>query len=516
MKKILITFITLSTVCGFSQNVIFNDANLKQKIVSHGQNIIGGVTGINISLIDTDLNGEISIAEAQAYTGRLYLNQNGSDFYTDLTGAEEFINITELFCENNQMTTLDVSSNTQLTGLYCENNQISTLNLSNNSNLTVLNFRYNSISSINLANNTSLITLNCENNSLNGLNLSAQTSLTWLTCNDNAIISLDLSDCVNLENVMADNNNISTLTLPNSNSLEQISANSNSIENLDVSTLPYLSNLYIDNNLIESLDFTNIDYLNKLSFNNNNVDSLDLTGNIYVESLNCTNNVLTFLDFANGNNTFVNIFNTTDNPNLTCIKVDDVAYSTTNWTSIDAQTSFNINCPNLVSSIEVVGQNSVSVITTDGGTLQILATVLPVNATDNTYSWSVINGSGAGTIDNNGLLTATNNGTVTVKATANDASGVTASTIITISNQTTASINDNSEIAISVYPNPSSGIININTENHIQTVEILNISGQKVYESKQSINDVSHLKPGLYIIKISTDLYSTVKQIIID
>jgi hypothetical protein len=53
---------------------------------------------------------------------------------------------------------------------------------------------------------------------------------------------------------------------------------------------------------------------------------------------------LTSLNFANGNNSNVNFFEVTNNPNLTCITVDDVAYSTTNWTSIDAQTNFNTNC----------------------------------------------------------------------------------------------------------------------------------------------------------------------------
>ena len=35
------------------------------------------------------------------------------------------------------------------------------------------------------------------------------------------------------------------------------------------------------------------------------------------------------------------IFDTRNNPNLTCILVDDVNYSTTNWTNIDPQTSFS-------------------------------------------------------------------------------------------------------------------------------------------------------------------------------
>ena len=41
------------------------------------------------------------------------------------------------------------------------------------------------------------------------------------------------------------------------------------------------------------------------------------------------------------------------NPNLTCINVDDVTYSTNNWTNIDIQHYFSTNCsaPNSVQEI---------------------------------------------------------------------------------------------------------------------------------------------------------------------
>jgi len=39
-------------------------------------------------------------------------------------------------------------------------------------------------------------------------------------------------------------------------------------------------------------------------------------------------------------------FNAENNPNLTCIEVDDVAFSTVNWTNIDPQTSFSTDCMN--------------------------------------------------------------------------------------------------------------------------------------------------------------------------
>ena len=50
------------------------------------------------------------------------------------------------------------------------------------------------------------------------------------------------------------------------------------------------------------------------------------------------------MNVANGNNLNVLNFNAINNPNLTCIQVDDAAYSTTTWTNIDATASFSENC----------------------------------------------------------------------------------------------------------------------------------------------------------------------------
>lgn len=558
MKKIILLLVTASTSYLFAQNVTFTDPNLKQKIVLHGQNVVGGVTGTNISLIDTDLNGEISITEAQAYTGRLYLNQNGSNFYTDLTGVEEFINITELYCENNQMTNIDVSSHTALTGLYCENNQISNLDLSNNTNLSALNIRYNNLNSINLINNSNLVSINCENNSLSTLNLANQVNLNTLTCNDNNISSLNLSNQTNLTSLICNDNNISSIEFgtnsqlstvvchdniisnlnlsnftnlesvdasynnlvsilfPTSTSCETINIRNNSLTNIDISGL---SNFYVLNaqhNEITTLNLDSNSNLESILLNNNLIDSLNLSNLSLLSYLTCNDNDLFYLDISNGNNSNISEFNALNNQNLNCIEVDDITFSTNNWTNIDIQTSFSIDCPTLVNSITVQGENSMTEITTDGGTLQLMATVLPIDATDNTYTWSITNGTGAGTIDNNGLLTATNNGTVNIVATANDGSGITGNISINISNQTMLSIEENlNDFDLTVYPNPTNGVLNISSNNKIELIEIYNITGQKVFQTNQVKFDVNYLESGIYSIRIVTKKRTTTKQVII-
>jgi uncharacterized protein YjdB len=88
-----------------------------------------------------------------------------------------------------------------------------------------------------------------------------------------------------------------------------------------------------------------------------------------------------------------------------------------------------------VTSITVTGAGGATTINTDNGSLQLTATVYPVNATVKTVTWSFVNDAGLATINSAGLLSAVNNGTITVKATANDGSGVSGTLVITISNQ---------------------------------------------------------------------------------
>ena len=50
--------------------------------------------------------------------------------------------LTSVYCEHNQLTTLDVSKNTNLTSLSCESNRMLTLNVSANTQLEYLNCGY--------------------------------------------------------------------------------------------------------------------------------------------------------------------------------------------------------------------------------------------------------------------------------------------------------------------------------------------------------------------------------------
>jgi len=67
---------------------------------------------------------------------------------------------------------------------------------------------------------------------------------------------------------------------------------------------------------------------------------LDVSDNTELKRLECVACQLTSLDVRNGNNESFNLFWTTENPNLTCIYVDDADYSNANWTNIDPNSTF--------------------------------------------------------------------------------------------------------------------------------------------------------------------------------
>jgi hypothetical protein len=98
-----------------------------------------------------------------------------------------------------------------------------------------------------------------------------------------------------------------------------------------------------------------------------------------------------------------------------------------------------ISNQSLVTSINVGGTGGATTISSDGGTLQMLADVSPNNAADTTITWSRTNRTGTANVNATGLLTALSDGIVTVRATANDGSDVFDTLQITLSNQVAAS-----------------------------------------------------------------------------
>ena len=75
------------------------------------------------------------------------------------------INVEVMDLHNLNLSSLDLTNNTNLKELYLQNNKLTSLNLSKNTKLTKLNLSDNKLQSINIRNNTLLTEFICSNNS---------------------------------------------------------------------------------------------------------------------------------------------------------------------------------------------------------------------------------------------------------------------------------------------------------------------------------------------------------------
>ena len=86
--------------------------------------------------------------------------------------------------------------------------------------------------------------------------------------------------------------------------------------------------------------------ITELYCSGNTITSLDLSQHTALGYIDCSGNQLTSLNVANGNNANMREFSffAFNNPNLSCIQVDDVTYSDATWTFKDPASSYSTNC----------------------------------------------------------------------------------------------------------------------------------------------------------------------------
>lgn len=252
------------TLSAFGQNVNIPDANFKAALVGN-------------SSINTNGDGEIQVSEAEAITGALDIVNNG---ISNLIGLEYFINITHLYCQFNNLDSIDISNNPSLIWLDCGFNNINKLDVSTHPNLTALFIGGNNIAS---------------------LNLSVNIALTKLACFENKISILDLSNNLNLEEISCAHNNMNSIILGSHSKLISLYFNNNNISSIDISNCPSLEKLGCWSNSLDTLNVTHNPKLTLLTFPGNKVPSLDLSNNPLLDHIQCWDNSISSLDISNCN-----------------------------------------------------------------------------------------------------------------------------------------------------------------------------------------------------------------------
>lgn len=296
---------------GITENyTLIPDPNFEQKLIDLG---IDSRPTIDGKVLTSKISNVKSLNLTKSYI-------------SDLTGIEDFVSLTDLYCGQNSLSALNVSKNKALTTLDCNNNQITSLDVSNNTALLNLSCYANRLTSLDVKANTALIKLDSGSNQYTSLDVRSNTALTFLGCNTSQLTSIDVSK---------------------NTALTLLDCRENKITSLDVSTLTSLTELYCQTNQLKDLNVSKNKSLEFVNASRNQLTSLDLSVNTALVGLYAPSNQLTSLNLKNGNNVNFQLpyLNVTNNPNLSCIQVDDKAYSDANWAAKkDVTATYNTNC----------------------------------------------------------------------------------------------------------------------------------------------------------------------------
>lgn len=245
---------------------------------------------------------------------------------SDLTGIKDFTSLKELYVSGNLLTNLDLSGNIQLENLQAQKNQLVTLNVSKN---------------------VALITLACNSNKLTTLDVSALTALKDLSCSTNNLTDLNVENNLALTDLNCGYNKLAGINVSKNTALISFYAYTNKITSLDVSNNILLQNFMCNDNKLTEINVSKNTELVMFDCLDNQLTSLDISKNTKITELACENNKLTSLNLKNGGNTNLDLTfsNFSNNPDLKCIQVDDVAYSIATWSAIKDETAeFNLDC----------------------------------------------------------------------------------------------------------------------------------------------------------------------------
>jgi Leucine-rich repeat (LRR) protein len=261
-----------------------------------------------------------------------------------------------LSCGNNQLNSLDISSNHQLGYLAVGNNpNLTFLNLNNGNNTTTLSEVYatnlgtgcciqvDDVASIPAAwvldTTDTTITNDCspddtyvpddqfetylETHKYNGTVVAVgnPSSMGNGVIDDNIVPTSKIETVTSLD---VSGENIADLTgIQDFTALEILNVSDNNLTSIDIFSNTSLTELNCSFNHLLVLDVSVNNLLTSLDCKLNDITSLDLSFNSNLTYLDAYKNELEELDMRNGNNINVTFFDTTVNPLLACIKVDD-------------------------------------------------------------------------------------------------------------------------------------------------------------------------------------------------
>jgi hypothetical protein len=325
--------------------------------------------------VDTNNDGIIQQNEANNIVKLSDLYYGNRVNIQSIEGIKSFTNLTELYLFGTSVSTVDVSTMTNLIALAINyNSQLTSLNITGCTSLATMSSEHNNITSYNLQSNSlkSLLLSNLNSSQpINAINVSLCPNLKSLEINKTTIQSLDFNNMSNLEWLQIRNssstNNINLTGCTNLNNLGIYSCNAltalqlHNLQNLDtvylsqspISTLSLVGTTNIESLGLQSTGLTAIDLsifpaLRQFGTLNNNLTTLDLSMNPLLENITIYDNALLKNINLKSGGTVLNVLSwfhiNNNNPSLKYICCDDGDFAAiSNYLSSNFLSNINLN-----------------------------------------------------------------------------------------------------------------------------------------------------------------------------
>ncbi|MEM6684496.1 MAG: T9SS type A sorting domain-containing protein [Bacteroidota bacterium] len=405
------------------------------------------------------------------------------------------------------------------------------------------------------------------------VDLSALVNLTFVSIARSPFTNLDFTNNTNLTEVTIQdmNNDMEAITFGNNPLLDDVFINNVNVPQLDFSNCPALRLLLANNNAtLFNLDVTQCPLLESIDFDENlQLTYIDLSANIALNSVRAQDNpLLETIFIKSGNNTNIGqTFRVRDNASLTCIEVDDVAWSNLFWAfPTNNFSGFSATCS--PSNDDCAQAVPITLVQPAAGTT--------LNATNSTNTPGC-ESSGITILDiwyefpapASGSVTMTINapplvGKIAIYASCGDATpiacqegelaitGLTPNAtyylqvwleaggmnrpyddvflensnggfVLEVQDTTTLSVNDPSSQLdeIRMFPNPANDKLNISAPNFLEQVAIYDMSGKLIIKDENLRTNsqtipLEKLSSGMYMVHIKTENSTTLKKLIIN
>jgi Leucine-rich repeat (LRR) protein len=409
MKKILLLNLLLAMLFGVQSvkaDVVFNSTNFPDPAFrQYLQEKYYFPEGETLPQNDLDEVGDLKL---------------GSRGISTLKGVEHFRFLKALYCEGNNLTSLDLSKNAALHTVVCNGNQLTELVLPNlrfnPSGYTIISCSHNNLSSLRVpVDVTTILQLDCRFNKLNELIITAEYKIDGadVDCSHNNLSNIDIGEKVYLWKLNCSYNNFTSLDLNGQKSLNNLELNCShnnitqlenlwrltNLRKLDISynklngniglaagltnladldcsgndytyiILQYLTGLErftMNDSKVTSIDFSYNTKLHYLNMNNNTIDELRLLQNAELDTVivnNCNLKKLLFTNAANKmkhlecySNQLTSLW-LYDQPQLKCLNCEQNQLTTLNYKSMPQLETF-VCSHNRFTSLDITGLKS--------------------------------------------------------------------------------------------------------------------------------------------------------------